>query len=160
MVELAGIPEARAGEDADANEPGPGGHGDGKANDAAVVDDVDAHRQRDALDHFRRRHRLRSHRLRLDVGADVVRQVPHILDHQAVHAAFDQRFRVPQGMVNDGLHPVAGIAGRARQGPQVHHADDGLGDAKKLLQGFQARTIHLLFPLGSCFHLDLLKNRR
>ena len=132
VVELAGVPQSRPGQNAHANESGAGGHGDREANDAAVMNHIDAHRERKTLDYFGGGDGLRGHRFGLDAGADVVRQVPHVFNNQAVHASLDQHLRIPQRMIDDRLHAIAGIAGGSGQGPQMHHANDRLGHAEKL----------------------------
>src|SRR2546422_514121 len=118
----------------------------------AIVDNVNTHWDLEVFDNLRCRDRLRRHRLGLHIIADVIGKVPHILNDQSVNPALYQCFCVTQGVVEDCSHAVPRIARGARQGPQMHHADDGFLHVEEVRQGFQLRTIHLQFPFWGCVH--------
>jgi hypothetical protein len=146
VIEFASIPDARAGENADAYEARCGRESDGQAHHAAIVNHVDADGHRRIFNDFGRGDGVRGHRFGLHVVADVVRQVPHIFDHQAVYAAVEERFGVAQRVINDRLDAVAVVTGRSRQRPQVDHADHRLGRGKKIRKRFHSLAVHFFFP--------------
>jgi hypothetical protein len=100
---------------------------------------VDTHRQIDRQPNGVRHNCVRGDALRLDVRPGAERDVPHILDDQAVDAALGQRVSVAQCVVDDRLHAVAGVAGGAGQRPAVNHADDWLGCAEDFFQVFDLK---------------------
>jgi hypothetical protein len=64
--------------------------------------------------------------LRLHVWTGAKGNIPHILDDHPIDAAFNESVGIVQRLIDDGLHPIAGIPRRTRQGPEMYHANDRL----------------------------------
>ena len=148
MIKFAGIPDARAGENTDADETRFGRERDGEAHHAAVVNYVDAHGDGRIFHDFGGGHGVRGHCFGFHGVANVVRQVPHIFDHEAVHAAVEQRFGVAQRVINDRLHTVAVVAGRAGKRPEMDHPDYRLGRRERDRRAISFAGDRFLFPFG------------
>ena len=94
VIEFSSVPHACTGENTDAYEARFGGESDGEAYDATVVNHIDADGNGGIFHDFRGSDGVRGRGFRLYFITNVVRQVPHIFDHQTVHAALQQRFGV------------------------------------------------------------------